>query len=58
VRKEAIMWAITAAFYLVGIICAIFAFVQRGQLKRYMDDIRNSQVPPVAAKGGPLWNGA
>lgn len=51
VRKEAIMWAITVAFYLVGFICAIFAFVQRGQLKRYMADIRNSQVPPVAAKG-------
>lgn len=50
-RKAAIMWGLTVAFYLVGFLCAVWAFVQRGQLKRYMNSIRNAQVPPVAAKG-------
>lgn len=51
VRTEARLWAVTTAFYLVGILCGIFAFIQRGQLKRYMQEIRDNQVPPVAAKG-------
>jgi hypothetical protein len=51
VHKEAVLWGFTVAFYLVGSLCAVFAFIQRGQLKEYMKGIRDNQVAPVAAKG-------
>jgi hypothetical protein len=50
-RTVGILWNVMTAFYLVGILCALFAMKQRGELKRYMQVIRNSQVAPVAAKG-------
>lgn len=50
-HKEAILWGSMFAFYIGGIVCGIFAFVKRGELKQYMQDIRENQVAPVAAKG-------
>ena len=50
-HMEAILWGLTFTCYLAGVACGIFAFLQRGQLERYMKAIRDSQVEPVAAKG-------
>ena len=36
--------------YILGVICAVVAFVNRGNLRRCIQDIRDNQVPPVAAK--------
>jgi hypothetical protein len=45
------LWGVMTGCYICGVVCGILAFIQRGQLKRYMENIRTSQVAPVAAKG-------
>ena len=45
-RSFSLMWVC----YILGGICAILAYINRGNLKQCIQDIRVNQVPPVAAK--------
>jgi hypothetical protein len=44
------IWSLMWACYIVGIAVLIWAWIKRGDLKRDMQDIRDTQVPPVSAK--------
>ena len=48
------LWGLMWACYILGIFFAGFAWKQRGKLKRFMQEIRDSQVAPVAAKEPPV----
>jgi hypothetical protein len=47
------LWGLMTGCYVGGIVFGVLALTQRGQLKEYMENIRKSQVSPVAAKGAP-----
>jgi hypothetical protein len=44
------IWALMWSCYILGLFFAVSAYRQRGRLKRFMQDIRDRQVAPVAAK--------
>lgn len=44
------IWGFTWACYILGCFFAIVAWRQRGHLKAFMQQIREVQVAPVAAK--------
>ena len=46
-------WFLMWACYILGLFFAVSAWRQRGSLKRFMDEIRESQVAPIAAKVSP-----
>lgn len=47
------VWGLMWACYILGLFFAFSAWRKRGTLKRFMQDIRDSQVAPVAAKVPP-----
>lgn len=54
-------WNIKAPFmlfmyacYILGAFFGVSAFRQRGRLRKFMQDIRDSQVPPLGEKGNEI----